>query len=85
MQILAGNARKVSAVRFERLNNGAEAEVLETKEVTRMFPKIVKRKWNNGEDSEDDGEYDGYAFGKRPQEDISNEYVVDQENSHRNY
>jgi hypothetical protein len=43
----------------------------------------VKRKWNS-EDSEDDGEYDGYAFVKRPQEDISNEYVVDQENSLRN-
>jgi hypothetical protein len=81
MQILAGNARKVSAVRFERLNTGDET--LEAKEVTRMFPKIVKRKWNS-EDSEDDGEYDGYAFVKRPQEDISNEYVVDQENSLRN-
>lgn len=82
MQILAGNARKVSAVRFERLNNGDE--MLEAKEVTRMFPKIVKRKWNSGEESEDDAEYDGYGFPKRRQEDISSEYVVDQENSLRN-
>ncbi|KAI5432829.1 putative DUF21 domain-containing protein At3g13070, chloroplastic [Lathyrus oleraceus] len=82
LEVLAGNARKVSAVRFERLNNGDE--MLETKEVTRMFPKIVKRKWNTGEESEDDAEYDGYAFPKRREEDISNEYVVDQENSHRN-
>lgn len=80
MQILAGNARKVSAVRFERLNNESE---METKDVTRMFPKIVKRKWNSNEDSEDDAEYDGNTFAKRSQEHISNEFVVDQENSHR--
>lgn len=83
LEILAGNARKVSAVRFERLHSGDEMS--EAKEVTRMFPKIVKRKWNSGEESENDAEYDGYTFPKRPHEDISNEYVVDQENSHSNY
>lgn len=48
MQILAGNARKVSAVRFERIN-GEEA-VSVAKEVTRVVPKIMKRKWNTGDE-----------------------------------
>jgi len=79
VQILAGNARKVSAVRFERKNNNDE--MLETK-VTRMVPKIMKRKWNNAENLEaDDTEYDGDTFAKKPQEDISSEYLVDQESS----
>ncbi|KAL3837667.1 hypothetical protein ACJIZ3_022258 [Penstemon smallii] len=42
LEILAGNARKVSAVRFERINN--EDASLETKEVTRLVPKFMKRK-----------------------------------------
>ena len=78
MQILAGNARKVSAVRFERINNNDE--MLETK-VTRMVPKIMKRKWNSAENLEDDAEYDGDTFAKKPQDDISSEYLVEQENS----
>ncbi|KAJ1392537.1 Transporter-associated domain [Sesbania bispinosa] len=81
LEILAGNARKVSAVRFERINN--EDEMLETKEVTRLVPKIMKRKWSSDEDSEDDAEYDGDTFAKRSQDDISNEHVVEQEKSHR--
>ncbi|CAJ1971486.1 unnamed protein product [Sphenostylis stenocarpa] len=80
LEILAGNARKVSAVRFERINNGDEN--LETK-VTRMVPKIMKRKWSSGQNSEDDTEYDGDTFEKRPQDDISSEYLVDHENSSR--
>lgn len=80
VQILAGNARKVSAVRFERING--EDEMLETKDVTRLVPKIMKRKWSSDEDSKD-AEYDGEAFAKRPQHDINNEFVDDQENSDR--
>ncbi|RYQ99903.1 hypothetical protein HN51_049973 [Arachis hypogaea] len=80
LEILAGNARKVSAVRFERING--EDEMLEAKEVTHFVPKIVKRKWNNGEDS-DDADYDGDAFAKRPQHEISSDYIDDQENSDR--
>ncbi|KAL4298633.1 hypothetical protein AHAS_Ahas17G0020400 [Arachis hypogaea] len=72
LEILAGNARKVSAVRFERING--EDEMLEAKEVTHFVPKIVKRKWNNGEDS-DDADYDGDAFAKRPQHEISSESI----------
>ena len=71
MQILAGNARKVSAVRFERLENGDAA--LETKEVTRLVPKIMKRKWNSGEDS-DSTESDEDSFQKRPQNSLLDEH-----------
>lgn len=80
VQILAGNARKVSAVRFERINNNDE--MLETK-VTRMVPKIMKRKWRNDENTDDDAEYDGDTFAKKPQDDISSEHLVEQENSKR--
>ncbi|KAL5126268.1 DUF21 domain-containing protein, chloroplastic [Glycine soja] len=80
LEILAGNARKVSAVRFERINNNDE--MLETK-VTRMVPKIMKRKWSSDENSDNDAEYDGDTFAKRPQDDIPSEYLVDQENSNR--
>ena len=70
----------MSAVRFERINNNDE--MLETK-VTRMVPKIMKRKWSSDENSDNDAEYDGDTFAKRPQDDIPSEYLVDQENSNR--
>lgn len=44
MQILAGNARKVTTVRFTRMN--ACNEMLETKEVIRKAPKLIQRKWS---------------------------------------
>ncbi|KAL6999153.1 hypothetical protein U1Q18_000313 [Sarracenia purpurea var. burkii] len=50
VQILAGNARKVSAVRFERLNH--EDATVESKEVARLVPKIMKRKWSSDEGSD---------------------------------
>lgn len=53
LEILAGNARKVSAVRFERINNEAE---LENNDFHRLVPKIMKRKWSN-EDSDYDEPY----------------------------
>lgn len=71
MQILAGNARKVSAIRFERLDNGEAA--LETKEMTRFVPKIMKRKWNSDEDSEST-ECDEDSFQKRPQNSLLDEH-----------
>ncbi|TYH92153.1 hypothetical protein ES332_A13G162500v1 [Gossypium tomentosum] len=49
LKILAGNARKVSAVRFECINN--EEFLLDTMEVTPKVPKIMKRKRSNDEDS----------------------------------
>lgn len=50
LQILEGNARKVSAVRFERINSD-DAAALETK-VTRLVPKIMKRKWSSDAESD---------------------------------
>lgn len=47
VQILAGNARKVSAVRFERVND--MDQVSEAKDVKSMVPKFV-RKWSSEED-----------------------------------
>ncbi|KAF9590400.1 hypothetical protein IFM89_034193 [Coptis chinensis] len=59
LEILAGNARKVSAVRFERVNH-SDAK-LETKEVTRLVPRIMKRKWS-GRDESDKSDSDERSF-----------------------
>lgn len=67
LEVLAGNARKVSAVRFERINN--DETMLGTKEVTRLFPKIMKRKVGSDEDS-DGTEYDDDSF-RGPEDDLS--------------
>ncbi|XP_050246599.1 DUF21 domain-containing protein At1g55930, chloroplastic-like [Quercus robur] len=75
LEILAGNARKVSAVRFERIDN--DETMLETKELTRLFPKIMKRKWNSGEDS-DSTEYDDDLSPRRPEDGLS----IEHENNH---
>ncbi|XP_030929692.1 DUF21 domain-containing protein At1g55930, chloroplastic-like [Quercus lobata] len=75
LEILAGNARKVSAVRFEQIDN--DETMLETKEVTRLFPKIMKRKWNSGEDS-DSTEYDDDLSPRRPEDGLS----IEQEDDH---
>ncbi|XP_040989368.1 DUF21 domain-containing protein At1g55930, chloroplastic-like [Juglans microcarpa x Juglans regia] len=80
LEILAGNARKVSAVRFERINNGDT--MLETKEVTRLFPKIVKRKWSGDEES-DGTEYDEDSFPRRQEDGLSNEDKDDHDSRSR--
>ncbi|XP_042949313.1 DUF21 domain-containing protein At1g55930, chloroplastic-like isoform X3 [Carya illinoinensis] len=80
LEILAGNARKVSAVRFERINNGYE--MLESKEMTRLFPKIIKMKWSGDEDS-DSTEYDEDSFPRRPEDDLSNEHEDERDNQSR--
>ncbi|XP_026407193.1 DUF21 domain-containing protein At1g55930, chloroplastic-like [Papaver somniferum] len=60
LEVLAGNARKVSAIRFECINN--DDVKLETKEVTRLVPRITKRKSGGGDGSyrsdDSDGESD---------------------------
>ncbi|CAK9180404.1 unnamed protein product [Ilex paraguariensis] len=48
LEILAGNCRKVSALRFERVNHDSTTE---TKQVTRLVPRIWKRKSREDEDS----------------------------------
>ncbi len=75
MQILAGNARKVSAVRFERIDN--DETMMETKEVTRLFPKIMKRKWSNDEDSDSTEYDDDDSSPSRPEDGLSNEHEED--------
>ncbi|KAG6689932.1 hypothetical protein I3842_11G197900 [Carya illinoinensis] len=80
LEILAGNARKVSAVRFERINNGYE--MLESKEMTRLFPKIIKMKWSGDEES-DSTEYDEDSFPRRPEDDLSNEHEDERDNQSR--
>ncbi|KVI10441.1 AAA+ ATPase domain-containing protein [Cynara cardunculus var. scolymus] len=42
-KILAGNARKVGAVRFERVSHESES----TKDVKKLVPKIMKRKYDD--------------------------------------
>lgn len=58
VQILAGNCRKVKAVRFTWINHGSTTE---TKEITRMIPRIWKRKWRDNEDS---GQSDDDAYNE---------------------
>lgn len=53
LEILEGNARKVGAVRFERIDSD-DAAALETKGVTRLVPKIMKRKWSSDQESDSD-------------------------------
>ncbi|MBA0823110.1 hypothetical protein Goarm_019863 [Gossypium armourianum] len=72
LEILAGNARKVSAVRFERIN---EEALLDDTAVTPMISKIIKRKWSSDEDS-NNGNYNEDTFEKRQEEDISDHYVI---------
>lgn len=59
LEILAGNARKVSAVRFERIDQ--EKAMSESQKVIRPVPKLMKRKWCS--DDESDGkEQNGVPF-----------------------
>ncbi|OWM81351.1 hypothetical protein CDL15_Pgr007389 [Punica granatum] len=68
LEILAGNARKVSAVRFERIDGEDDASKM--KEVTRVVPKIIKRKCSSDDDE--------YLFPRRPESDLSDDYPSDQ-------
>ena len=84
VQILAGNARKVSAVRFERVND--MDQVSEAKDVRSMVPKFV-RKWSSEEDdgnstyqektwsSEEDDGNSTYQDNK-PENAVSDEHVL---------
>ncbi|KAJ7960882.1 DUF21 domain-containing protein [Quillaja saponaria] len=80
LEILAGNARKVSAVRFERINN--DDSVLESKEVTRWLPKIMKRKWSNDEDSDSTDE-DEESVPERQEDGPSDEHEDDRDSPAR--
>lgn len=68
MQILAGNARKVSAVRFERINS--EEVSVENRGVTRLIPKFWRRR------STSDDESDRKGDREVPVHDMSNDCVM---------
>ncbi|KAI8009784.1 DUF21 domain-containing protein [Camellia lanceoleosa] len=82
LEILAGNCRKVSSVRFERVNY--DDATLEVKEVTRLFPKIMKRKWSSNEDSDKTDDSDEVPHEKRADDDyLSDDYIINEhENDH---
>ncbi|TYJ01467.1 hypothetical protein E1A91_A13G155700v1 [Gossypium mustelinum] len=81
LKILAGNARKVSAVRFECINN--EEFLLDTMEVTPKVPKIMKRKRSNDEDSNNGNNGEEDAFGKRQEDDLSDHYITADHNENK--
>lgn len=39
--------------------------------MTRLVPKIMKRKWSSDEDSDGAAEYDEDSFQKRPHDELS--------------
>ncbi|KAG8386038.1 hypothetical protein BUALT_Bualt03G0107400 [Buddleja alternifolia] len=67
LEILAGDARKVSAVRFERINN--EESSLETNGVARLVPKFKKRK-HSSDDELDRREGNEVPFHEMANDDI---------------
>ncbi|CAI0374042.1 unnamed protein product [Linum tenue] len=71
LEILAGNARKVGAVRFERIHNSEEA--VEAKEVGRMIPKFRKRKWSS---SGEESDYEEDSLQVRPVHALSDSNVM---------
>ncbi|MBA0816479.1 hypothetical protein Gohar_001140, partial [Gossypium harknessii] len=81
LEILAGNARKVSAVRFECINN--EEFLLDTMGVTPKVPKIMKRKRSNDEDSNNGNNGEEDACGKRKEDDLSDHYITADHNENK--
>ncbi|CAN8259537.1 unnamed protein product [Cochlearia groenlandica] len=67
VEVLAGNARKVSAVRFERVND--MDQVSEAKDVKSMIPKFV-RKWSSEEDDANS------SYQERSENAVSDEHVL---------
>lgn len=78
LEILAGNCRKVRAVRFTRIDHDSTTE---TKEITRMIPRIWKRKWRddeNSEQSDDEKFYQGGPNGSFSQDPVIGKDEVDE-------
>lgn len=76
MQILAGNARKVSAVRFERVND-------DNGEVAHLVPKVMKKKWSSNDES-GSVENDNLLSSEGVDESLSREHQNDDHSSDRN-
>ncbi|MBA0716515.1 hypothetical protein Golax_015341, partial [Gossypium laxum] len=72
LEILAGNARKVSAVRFEQVNN--EEALLDAMTVTPMVPKIMK-KWSKDEDS-NNGKHNEDTFENKQEDNLLDDHYV---------
>lgn len=72
VQILAGNARKVSAIRFERVNN--EEALLDATTVTPMVPKIMK-KWSKDEES-NNGNHNEDTFENKQEDNLLDDHYV---------
>ncbi|CAA3013137.1 putative DUF21 domain-containing protein At3g13070, chloroplastic [Olea europaea var. sylvestris] len=68
LEVLAGNARKVSAIRFERINHDDAAS-----EVTRLVPKIMKRSSTEDLDRPEINEVPFQEIADKPG--FSNNYV----------
>lgn len=49
--------------------------MLEAKEVTRLVPKIMKRRWSSAEDS-DGVDQDEDSFQRKPEDGLSDDYVI---------
>ncbi|XP_042517411.1 putative DUF21 domain-containing protein At3g13070, chloroplastic [Macadamia integrifolia] len=81
LEILAGNARKVSAVRFERVNQ--DDATAETKEVTRLVPRIMKRKFSGNEDS-NKGECIEIPFQERLEDGFYVDVIAEHEHDYDN-
>ncbi|KAL8153052.1 hypothetical protein V2J09_010812 [Rumex salicifolius] len=69
LEVLAANSRKVSDVRFERITNSNT--LLESNDVTRFIPKIMKRSWGSNGDSNRSS--DNAADGLRLLEGVEND------------
>ncbi|KAJ4977090.1 hypothetical protein NE237_002196 [Protea cynaroides] len=80
LEILAENARKVSAVQFERINQ--DDARLETKEVTRLIP-IMGKKSRGDEDLEED-DYIETPFQERPEDGLSVNVIAEHEDDYDN-
>ncbi|KAK1316448.1 DUF21 domain-containing protein [Acorus calamus] len=75
LEILAGNARKVSAVRFERINQ--DKLKLDTKEVTRVVPRIMKRVSQGDDDYSDQSDFDESPFQVISEDGLIECFVID--------
>ncbi|GMH24376.1 hypothetical protein Nepgr_026219 [Nepenthes gracilis] len=67
LEILAGNARKVSAVRFERTSHDSVRS--EAKEVAPVVPKMMKRSWAQDDESDGSSSVEGRSQKRSEDED----------------
>ena len=76
MQVLAGNARKVSVVRFKRVNG-------DSGEVTHLVRKVIKKKWSSNGESGNVAN-DNLLLSERLDDSLSRDHPNDDHSSDRN-